>query len=360
MRIAVLAGGSGTRFWPASRVKRPKQVLSIVGGRALLAAAVERAELASGRDDVFVVTQDPQAESIRACLPQLDADHLVIEPEGRDTAAAITLACAWALAHRRSPTEDPVVATTPSDHVIEPGSTFAAALRIAGSRAQSNQAIVTIGVKPTYPATGYGYLRRGPKLADVDGVAVLRVAEFREKPDVWAAQAMVESGNFFWNAGVFVFRASVLRAALGRWLPEHARALDPLVAAIAARDRAALARAYSTVPRISIDVGVMEKEQSTEVVPLDAQWDDVGSWTALDRHVAKDENGNAVVGRFASLKSSNNVIVTESDHLVAAIGVDHLVIVHTPDATLVCRKSDAESVKKLVDELRKAKLDAHL
>jgi mannose-1-phosphate guanylyltransferase len=353
VRIAVLAGGSGKRFWPASRVKQPKQVLSIVGGRPLLAAAFDRALLAASAGDVFVVTQEPQADAVRACLPQLPAAHLVIEPEGRDTAGAVTLGAAWALAHRASAAEDPVVATTPSDHVIDPAPAFAAALRTAAQRAESSGAVVMIGVKPTYPATAYGYLRRGPIVGDVGGTPVLRVAEFREKPDVWAAQAMVESGNFFWNAGVFVFRTSVLRAALQRSLPEHARALDPLADAIRKGDMAALARTYGSLPRISIDVGVMEKERTNEVVPLDARWDDVGSWSALERHVPKDVHGNAVIGTFVPLRSSNNVVVSSGDHLIAAVGVDDLVIVHTPDATLVCRKSYAESVKQLVDEVRR-------
>jgi mannose-1-phosphate guanylyltransferase len=354
--VSVLAGGSGTRFWPASRERRPKQVLSLIGGRPLVRAAVDRARLAAREGAVGVVTRAEQEEAVRACLPDVDPRDLVVEPEGRDTAAAVALACAWALGREA----DPVVATLPADHVIEPDAVFASTLRAAGARAASSNAIVTLGVTPARAATGYGYVRTVGELARVEGHAVLQVAEFVEKPEAARAEAMVASGEYLWNAGIVVFRASVLRAALLRRLPDHARAIDPLAAAVRSGDRGALGRAHAALPRVSFDRAVLEKEKAIEVVPLSARWDDVGSWAALERHLPRDAAGNTASGPFVGLDAGGIIAVAGEGQVVAAIGVRDLVIVHTPDATLVCRKADVESVKRISEILRERGLTLHL
>ncbi len=247
--------------------------------------------------------------------------------------------------------------------MIEPASAFGSTLLAAAARAQSSSNLITLGVRPTHPSTGFGYIRRGERVKEISGVAVSRVIEFREKPDFASATRMLQSGEYDWNAGIFTFRVSSLRAALERWLPEHARALGALSSALASGDREAVARVYSTLPRISIDFGVMEhaaRAGLVEVVGLPAIWDDVGSWAAIARHEPADDQGNIVKGLFAGIQSKSNIVMTGEDHLIAAIGVDDLIIIHTDDATLVCRKSDAEAVKRVVDQLKERGLERFL
>lgn len=348
LHAVVMAGGSGTRFWPMSRTAVPKQLLSLVSDRALVVETVARLDGLCPPERTLVVTNLAYADRVRALLPDLPATNVIGEPSGRDTAACIGLAAA--LLVRRDP--DAVIAVLAADHVVSPADAFRAMLRRAVALIERRpQALVTFGIRPTRPATGYGYLERGEVLDTVEGVACHRVKGFREKPDEATARRFLASGGFFWNAGIFVYRAAAILERIARFLPELAAALPAVVDACVATGSIPAA-AYQALPKISIDYGVMERDEQVAMLECDFQWDDVGSFAALERVLAGDAMGNRTMGDVVLLDASDNVVMTADGHVVAALGVADLVIVHTADVTLVCRKDDAERVKQMVDQLR--------
>ncbi len=345
----VMAGGSGTRFWPMSRTAKPKQMLALVTGRPLIVETVARLEGRVPPERVLLVTNAAYADAARALLPEVPRANVVPEPCGRDTAACIGLAATIALA------KDPgaVLAVLAADHVVAPEAEFRSALACAEQViAARPRTLVTFGIRPTRPATGYGYLERGPELGRVDGKPYFRVAAFREKPDLATAERFVAAGSFLWNAGIFVFRADAILERISRFLPDLARDL-PAVARRYLETGVIERDAYAALTKISIDFGVMEKDDDVAVIESGFQWDDVGSFAALERVLPKDESGNQGFGRRAAIDARDNVVVAAEGHLIALVGVSDLVVVHTADATLVCRKSDAERVKEMVNLLEK-------
>jgi mannose-1-phosphate guanylyltransferase len=345
----IMAGGSGTRFWPKSRARMPKQLLSLVTGQPLLVDTVERLDGLFARERVRVITNAAYAEASRALLHGVLPRHVVAEPCGRDTAACIALASA--LIDRDDP--DAIVCVLPADHVVSPAADFKAALARAIDVVRTRpSALLTFGVKPTRAATGYGYIERGETLGSSAGSPFFRVASFREKPDAATAQRFVDSGLFSWNAGVFVFRARTMLRAIERHLPELASAI-PAVADEWVRTGAIATERYAALRKISIDYGVFEKESDVVVMEATFRWDDVGSFAALARVLAHDAAGNAVVGPATVVDAKDNVVLTEPGHHVALLGVEGLVVVHTADATLVCRTEDAERVKEMVARLER-------
>jgi mannose-1-phosphate guanylyltransferase len=352
----IMAGGSGTRLWPLSRAARPKQLLDVVGtpdggAHSLLAEAFRRLEQVLPADRIWVCTAARYGDAVRAALPGLHPDRLVLEPTARDTANAVGLAAA--LVHDVDP--DAELAVVSADHVIRPVERFADALRTAYDvLAVRPDALVTLGVRPTSPATGFGYVHRGAPTA-VPGAA--EVAAFREKPDLATAEAYLASGEYLWNSGMFVWRAGTVLDALERHLPATAAGLRRIVAAPAgpARD-AELEEVFPGLPRISVDYAVLEPASAEPgrvvVVDLDTDWLDVGSWPALAHTLPVDGDGNAVSGPAVLLDAAGNVVLTDDpDHLVALVGVRDSVVVHTRDVTLVCPVSDAERVKALLAEV---------
>lgn len=345
----IMAGGSGTRFWPKSRARLPKQLLSLVTGQPLLVDTVVRLDGLFARERVRVITNAAYAEASRALLDGVPAGNVVAEPCGRDTAACIALAAT--LIDRDDP--DAVVCVLPADHVVSPAADFRAALARAMDVVRRRpDALLTFGVKPTRAATGYGYIERGEVLGSADGVPFFRVASFREKPDAATAQRFVDSGTFSWNAGVFVFRARTMLRAIERHLPELAAAV-PAVADEWTRTGAITTARYAELRKISIDYGVFEKEADVVVMEATFRWDDVGSFAALARVLPHDAAGNAVMGPATLLDASDNVVIADGAHHVALLGVEGLIVIHTADATLVCRKDDAERVKELVARLER-------
>lgn len=333
----LMAGGSGERFWPLSRRARPKQMIPLPGGRTLLETAVERLAPVFPRDRILVVTSALYGEAIRTLklVPDL---NVVDEPVGRDTAAAIGLGAV--VADARSP--GAAILALPADHIIADSEAFRRSVRLALDRAQSG-AIVTFGVKPREPATTWGYLQRGAKLAD----GVHAVAKFHEKPDRARAEAYVKSGDCFWNAGMFAATTRTMLDAIGRHLPELAAGLARLKAGLGKNDfPRLLAEVYPTLPKISIDYGVMEKAERVEMVDADFGLSDVGTWDAFAAHFPS--------AATSVLRESKNCFVVSDDgaHLVALDGVDDLLVVHTRDATLVCRRDRATSLKDLLKLLR--------
>ncbi|TFV76120.1 mannose-1-phosphate guanylyltransferase [Blastococcus sp. CT_GayMR19] len=354
MRHAVImAGGSGTRLWPLSRAGRPKQLLDVVSGpdggaHSLLVEAFDRLRTLLPADRIWVCTAARYGEQVRAALPELHADRLILEPVARDTANAVGLAAA--LVADVDP--DAELAVVSADHVIRPVDRFVAVLATAFDALSARpDSLVTLGITPTSPATGFGYVQRGAPTG-IPGVA--EAAAFREKPDRVTAEAYLASETYLWNSGMFVWRAQTVLDALARHLPETAAGLRRIVTAERgpARD-AVLAEVFPTLPRISVDYAVLEPAAAEPgrvlVADLDVDWLDVGSWPALAHTLDPDGAGNAVRGLTVVLDGSGNIVLSDDPaHVVALVGVRNSVVVHTADVTMVCPVADAERVKELL------------
>jgi mannose-1-phosphate guanylyltransferase len=344
--VVVMAGGSGTRFWPAGRRRIPKQLLAVTKDRTLIQATIDRIPAAIPRERVLVVTNVAHAAAIAEQV-ELPAENIVTEPAGRDTLPCIALA-ALLITHR-----DPggFMIVMAADHVIEPRAELEACLSRALSVSESTDALVTIGVEPTSAATGYGYIQMGEAIGD--GAHAVR--RFVEKPDRATAQSYVESGDYLWNSGIFVWKAATILREIRDKKPQIAgdvESLRPLIGTPAFA--AALGRVYAGLEKISIDKGVVEKAARVAVVRATFRWDDVGSFEALARHNEKDAAGNVARGRAHLFDTRSTIVDNRSDGIVATLGVDDLIIVRTGDAVLVARRDRAEDVKKLVDALAAA------
>jgi mannose-1-phosphate guanylyltransferase len=331
-----------------SRASRPKQLLPLVGGRSLLELAVERLSPVFGDENILVITNAEYASQVRQCVPSLREENVIGEPEGRDTANAIALG-AQVLAGRD---ESATMAVFTADHVIRPQDQFQRAVELACQGAENHRTgLVTFGVRPTWPHTGLGYVKISP---GSDG-PVHPVEGFREKPDHQTAREYVDSGNYFWNSGMFVWTVEAINAALGEFLPESLAKLAPIGQAVADGEdyRPILREVYPTLEKISIDFAVMERAREVYMVELDCEWVDVGAWPALEQVGRLDDSGNVVQAeRSLLVDSARNVIVSEGNHLLAVVGVDDCIVVHTPDATIVCNKTDAQRIKDVVGQVQ--------
>jgi mannose-1-phosphate guanylyltransferase len=348
LHAVVMAGGSGTRFWPQSRFARPKQFLPLFGEKTLLQATIERTAGWIPVDRTWIVTNHNHAAETSRQLPKLPSSNILKEPCGRNTAPCIGLAALQAAA--RDP--EAVLAVMPADHVIEPPEVFRHSIEQAASIVERHPAtLVLFGVRPSYPSVSFGYIEREEPLADVPNA--FRVASFREKPDRGTAQEFVAAGRFLWNAGIFVWKAATILQALKRHEPQIGETLDRLKPAVGTPGwDAALAVEFPQMKSISIDYAVLERAQNVCVVEAPFAWDDVGSWQALGRLRGADAEQNTVEGPHCGVASQGCIVRTTPDHLVATIGISDCIIVHTPDATLVARKDDEESIRKLIEIIR--------
>ncbi|MFY9344894.1 MAG: sugar phosphate nucleotidyltransferase [Planctomycetota bacterium] len=349
VHAVILAGGSGTRFWPASRAARPKQFLPLAGGKPLIEATLDRLQGLVPDDHVWVATNKQQAKGLAKLLPNLRRERLILEPEARDTAPCVALAAATIGA--RDP--DATMIVLPADHVIEPRPAFQAMLRAGIAAAQDGETLVTFGITPTSPATGFGWLECG---APVGANGVRRVVRFREKPDRATAERFVAAGNFLWNSGIFVWRLPALRAAMERSDPELAGAAAAMLAALQKPEGTVKRSTFQQAPARSIDYAVMEKADKVVVVPATVRWNDVGSFPALAAEQAPDGDGNvAVLANGAAglaLQAHDNIVYAEGNRTVALFGVRDLVVVAVGDAVLVCSKDKANDLKTLVQHVR--------
>lgn len=343
----VMAGGSGTRFWPASRKRRPKQFLPISAGRAMLAETCARLEGLVDWQHTLVVSAESQAELVRGCLPELPRENLLCEPCARNTAAAVALAAVEI--ERRAP--EAVQLVLPADHVIAPTASFRASLAAAAEEARASQALLTFGIRPTFAATGYGYIECGEQLGERAGQPVLRVARFVEKPARAKAEEFLATGRFLWNAGIFAWSTRAILAAFER---DAAAILAPLRAA---RTAAQLAACYPKLPAQPVDIAILEKAPNVRTLPIDYTWNDVGSWAALPEIRRADEDGNFAFlsggARLIAEQARGCVVYAEGAELIALVGVEDLVVVRAGGATLVCPRERAQDVKKIVERLEK-------
>jgi mannose-1-phosphate guanylyltransferase / mannose-6-phosphate isomerase len=356
----IMAGGSGTRFWPLSRQLFPKQLLRILGEETLIQQTMRRAVCASSPNRVMISTNPAQAESIRVQLSEWkDAltDNFVLEPEGRNTAPAIALVALELV--RRDP--DAIMLVVPADHIVKGQRAFDAAVSLAATLAQQDY-LVTFGIKPIRPETGYGYIKpnRTVTLGKQGTLKGHPVSRFVEKPNATKAAQYLKAGDYYWNSGMFVWRAAAILDEISRHQPALFRGIEQIGHLIqAGATRHAIDDAYRTLTPVSIDTGVMERSKKAAIVPVSFQWSDVGSWGSLDEVAPKDKAGNVVVGRVVDIDSRRSIVYGDR-RLVATIGLTDMVVVDTPDATLVCPKSRAQEVKQLVDILKKQKAPEHL
>ena len=350
LHAIVMAGGSGTRFWPASRAALPKQLLALAGPRTLLQDTIARLDGLVTPDRTLVVTAARLLDTARAQLPALPPESFVGEPCRRDTAPCVGLAALLVL--RRDP--DAVMAVMPSDHVIGPAERFRDALRQAVALVTARPGrLVTFGVRPTYPAEGFGYIQQGPALTVGPGEAPAHaVARFKEKPPASVAAEYLAAGTYLWNAGIFVWRADTIVAALAARQPECLERLRAIVAAWdGPRAREVFDREFAAIRGISIDYAVLEHADDVAVVEAPFSWDDLGGWSAVARQRGADERGNTVVGRHLGIDTTGTIVQASAGHLVVTLGLDGMLVVHTPDATLVADRAHEEAVRKVVAEL---------
>jgi mannose-1-phosphate guanylyltransferase len=347
----IMAGGSGTRFWPLSRRTRPKQFLALAGDAPLLAATVARLPPLARPRETFVVCGPRHSAAARRLVPGLPKENFIVEPCARNTAPCVGLAALHVAA------KDPrgIIAMLPADHHVARPEAFREALVAAAQLAEAGS-IATIGIRPSRPETGYGYLKLGPRLAvrarGKKRLAAHKVERFVEKPDVVTAARYLADGSYLWNSGIFVFRADVILEEIGRAMPVLGEQLEAIRRALGTPGYArTLKRVFPDCPSISIDYGVMEKSQRIAVVPADFGWSDVGSFAALPDVRPTDHLGNVAEGDAIVIDGRNNVVLAGKSRPVAVIGLDDVIVVDAGDAILVCRRDRAQDVRKAVEEL---------
>ncbi len=343
MIALIMAGGFGTRFWPQSRKAMPKQFLKVAGDRSMIQLTVERLLPKIPPKDIYIVTAADQVGLVHEHLPDMPAENIIIEPFGMNTAACIALSAQY-LAPRYS--EETPMIVLPADHVIRDHEAFLAGLNKA-EEAASEERLITFGIVPDYPATGYGYIEAGAEISS----GILAVKRFKEKPDLETAKSFLDAGGFFWNSGMFCWSIATIREAFARHLPK----MHELCLAIGriwqdAGYQADISDLYRQMPRLPIDIGIMEKAEARCVIPVDLGWNDVGSFKALAEISPSDKDGNYSPGELCAIDSSGNFV--QSDKYTALIGVDDLCVIQTPDALLITRKDRAEDVKLVVERLK--------
>jgi mannose-1-phosphate guanylyltransferase len=343
----IMAGGIGSRFWPASRKERPKQFLDVFGDGTLIQNTVARLQGLIPPERCLIVTHDRYVEQTRKQLPAVPDENILAEPISRNTAPCITYA-ATTLADRDP---DATMVVLPADHVIGNVERFHETLEVALEAAQDPDALVTIGIEPTYPATGYGYIQYDSEESDEnEDLQAYPVRTFAEKPDQSTAERFIDSGDFLWNSGMFIWRADTILEQVERHLPDAHNAFEPVREAGDGVDEETLTQAFQDSPRISIDYGVMEQADTVYVVPGSFEWNDVGDWRAVYDLSEKDEHGNVIEGNVI-MQDSSRCYVQAGDRLVVLVGIHDSVVVDTDDAVLVCNRDSAQQVKQVVEYL---------
>lgn len=344
----IMAGGVGTRLWPLSRRNRPKQSLKLVGERTMFEHAVDRIAPLFQPEHIFVVTGAEHVDSLMEQAPELPPQNFIVEPEGRGTAPCIGLGAI----HLRRQDEEAIMAVLTADHFIADVERFRQVLVAAGQVAAEGH-LVTLGIKPSYPSTGYGYIKQGESLGLVEGFPVFRAQRFTEKPSPETAMHMVESGEYSWNSGMFIWRVDRILEEFQRQMPDFYVQLVEVEAALGNSGyEPTLKRVWPRVDKQTIDYGVMEGAEDVCVIPVDIGWSDVGSWASLSQLLPTDEEGNIVVGPYLGIDTHDTLVFgSTGERLIATIGLEGMVIVDTEDALLVCPREREQQVREIVRRL---------
>jgi mannose-1-phosphate guanylyltransferase len=358
MHAVIMAGGRGTRFWPRSRERKPKHLLDIVGTRTMIQETVDRIKPLVTSKNILIVTGKKHARELIKQLPEVPTKNIIIEPEGKNTASCIGLAAL----HIQKITGDDVMIVLPSDHTISDPRKYLEVIAAAAQFATKENALVTIGIKPSGPNTGFGYLERSDSAVRISSKEIFSVKSIHEKPDLQKAVTFLQSGNFYWNSGMFIWKASIILKEIERWLPDLNKGLMKIKDVLgSSRERATIRSVYKKLASISIDYGVMEKADNVFMLKGNFGWSDVGSWDTLWEISDKDNNGNALIGGGQIIsEGAAGSLIYSPQKMVALVGVKDLIIVETKDALLVCPRGQSQQVKKVVDNLEQKKLKKYL
>ncbi|ADQ14109.1 mannose-1-phosphate guanylyltransferase [Halanaerobium hydrogeniformans] len=353
----IMAGGEGTRFWPLSRKNKPKQFLKLSDEQCnMLQKTVHRIKSFVGLENIYISTNQLYAPAIKEQLSHLPAENIIIEPLKKGTAPSIALSTA--VISKKNPGSTIIV--LPSDHLIQDSEAFIEIIKKAVMTASIGKNLVTIGIEPTHPETGYGYIQYGKEIHNIDGKSVFKVEKFREKPDLAKAREYLEAGNYLWNSGIFVWNIKTILASFKKYLPEIYQSMLKIKKALGSENETEIIRTeFEKMPEITVEYGIMEKIENIYVIPGSFGWDDLGSWPALARIKKSDQEGNIVVGKHYGIDTTNSIIYSQ-DKVITTIGLDNLVIVDTDDAILICDKDRAQDVKKIRDILAAAGLEAYI
>ncbi len=346
----IMAGGGGTRFWPVSRMATPKQLVKLTGTDVMLNETIKHYENVIGRESTFIVTNEKQAELMNEVLfPEVDRSHILIEPVQRNTAPCII----YAAMTLKKLYGDALMAVLPADHHISDIKEYERILDLAFKTAEETDRIVTIGIWPKFPSTGYGYIRFSTNPIE-PGSEIYHLRRFVEKPRESVAKEYLQSGKYLWNSGMFIWKASVILEEFKKFLPDTYAKMESIFDSLRTPDeKDAIAKVYPELDKISIDYGIMEKTSDVYCIPAEFGWNDVGSWDTLDSVFPHDGDDNVIVGDYEGIDTENTVIFNKSnDKIITTIGVKDLVIVQTEDSILVCSKEQAQDVKLMVDHLK--------
>lgn len=348
-----MAGGGGTRFWPLSRQKTPKQLLNLSGNGLMINETIERIQGVISTDNIFIVTSELQGDKMKASVGDMILNHhILLEPAARNTAACI----GYAAEEIVTKYEDGIMCIFPSDHYIKNQEGFHKVLLKAIEAAETQDKLVTIGIKPTFPSTGYGYIHYTPE----DASGVYSVDRFIEKPPLKEARQYMERPGYAWNSGMFVWKASTILKEFERFLPKVYQYLEQIAASMGTDgEQETIKKLYSLIPSFSIDYGIMERSDNVAVIPGDFGWNDVGSWDSLGALYDLDAMGNIIRGEQVNINTKNSICYAEK-RLIATIGIENMIVVETEDAVLVCNKDQAQNVKEVVEQLKERGLVEYL
>ncbi len=358
MHIILMAGGVGTRFWPLSRRSRPKQLLNIVGSKSMLRLTYERIRSLTDPSKIMIITNVELKKVIEEELPEVPPDNIIGEPQGRNTAPCIGLGAAIVLSRAG---KDEVMVVLPADHLISDANNFRSTIKAGVEYARKNDRLITLGIKPTYPETGYGYIQIKDLRDDANGKNIYEVRTFAEKPNSETAERFLKSGDFFWNSGIFIWKTGKILQEIDEYLPELSSDLEKISQAVDKKSFGKVVRdMYSHTKPISIDYGVLETSEDVSVIVADFNWNDLGSWEAVYNISPKDNRGNVIHSDKKILINAQNNYFYAKNKIIAAVDVDDLVVVDMEDAILICRREKSQNVKSVVDHLVRKQMEKYL